>query len=276
MGPGLPDTPAPAGRPAGLLSGLFRLGPACGTCGLRLPVRRGRSLPADLVAQWELTPRWARWFGEREGSRCPWCRSSLRSGQLAAAIVREANRLAGTRARHLRGLFDDPRARALAIAEINSAGQLHRHLARCPGLRYSEYGSRVPGVPSEDLTGLSYADATFDLVVTSDTLEHVPDADAALREILRVLRPGGAHVFSAPVVWDRPSRRRAELRDGRLVHLLPPSHHGDGASDMLVFHEFGADFPERCRAAGFEVELRRDAENEALVTFTARRPRPGA
>lgn len=252
--------------------GLLRVGPACGTCGMRLPRRRAPGLPAELVAQWELTPAWARWFGEREGSRCSWCRSSLRSGQLAAAIVREVNRQAGTSAPHLRALFSDRRTHGLAIAEINSAGQLHRHLARCPGLRYSEYGGRVPGVPSEDLHALSYPDASFDLGVTSDTLEHVPDLDAALRQIFRVLRPGGAHVFSAPVVWDRQSRRRAELRHGALVHLLPASHHGDGASDMLVFHELGADFAERCRAAGFELDLLRDEVNPALVTFTARRP----
>ena len=48
---------------------------------------------------------------------------------------------------------------------------------------------------------------------------------------------------------------------------------GDGRHDMLVFHEFGADVVERCRAAGFELELLRSDDNPALVTFIARRPR---
>jgi len=267
-----------ARRAQELVASWLRVGPACGICGLRLPhlpwLRR-RALWPELVSRWELSPQWARWFDEREGSRCAWCRASLRSGQLARAVVQCVNRQVGSRARHLRALFDDPRARALSIAEINSAGQLHEHLARCPGLRYSEYGSQVPGVPSEDLTGLSYADASLDLVVTSDTLEHVPDVDAALGEIRRVLRPGAAHVFTTPVVWDRPTRRRALLRQGRLVHLLEPSYHGapgDTRSDLLVFHEFGADFPDLCRAAGFELELLRDPDNAALVAFVARRP----
>lgn len=131
-------------------------------------------------------------------------------------------------------------------------------------------------MPSEDLTRLSYGDASFDIATTSDTMEHVPDVDAALREVLRILKPGGAYVFSIPVVWDRATRQRAVLRDGRLEHLLPPSHHGaagDGRHDMLVFHEFGADVVERCRAAGFELELLRSDDNPALVTFIARRPR---
>jgi SAM-dependent methyltransferase len=247
----------------------------CGTCGFVGEPLHKPALWPELVAQWELTPQWADWMAAREGSQCAWCGSSLRASGLASAIVAAVNTRHGTEATRLRSLFDDPRARALAIAEINSAGNLHRHLARCPGLRYSEFGSNYPDVPSEDLTALSYADASFDLVVTSDTLEHVPDIDRALRETLRVLKPGGAHVFTTPVVWDRPTRVRARIENGAVVHLLPPSHHGapkHNADDFLVFYEFGADFTRRCEAAGFELELRRDATNPALVTFIARRP----
>lgn len=252
-----------------------RGGIACGTCGFSgTPLHRAVLWP-ELIQAWELSPDWTRWMDEREGSRCAWCGSSLRSGQLAAAIVVAANAASGSSAAHLSALFRDPRARRLAIAEINSAGNLHRHLARCPGLRYSEFGSASPQVPSEDLMALSYADATFDLVITSDVLEHVPDIDRALRETHRVLRPGGAHVFSVPVVWDRPTRQRATLAAGVLTHLLPASHHGEpgaGKADFLVFYEFGADFVERCAAAGFVLELLRDAHNPAVVTFIARKP----
>jgi len=199
----------------------------------------------------------------------------LRSQQLATAIVRVVNRELGTAAGHLRGLFRDRQARRLSIAEINSAGRLHRYLRRCRGLRYSEYRSRKPWVRSENLTRLSYADASFDLVTTSDVLEHVPDVGVALREIYRVLRPGASHVFTVPIVWDRPTRQRAELRGGRVVHLLAPSYHGsmgEREPDFLVFHEFGGDFVDRVKSAGFEVELMSDESNRALVTLIARRP----
>jgi SAM-dependent methyltransferase len=250
-------------------------GPACANCGFRGRPLHKSALWPELVAQWELSPQWAHWMDEREGSRCAWCGSSLRSAGLAGAIVAAVNTRHGTHAKRLRSLFRDPRARSLSIAEINSAGNLHRVLSACPGLRYSEFGSRTPGVPSQDLTALTYKDASFDMVVTSDTLEHVPDIDRALAEIRRVLKPGGAHVFTTPVVWDRPTRQRARIEGGRVVHLLPPSHHGDpksDAADFLVFYEFGADFPDRCARAGYELELRRDADNPALVTFIARRP----
>ncbi len=250
-------------------------GAACGTCGFAgRPLHRDVLWPG-LIDEWALDAEWARWMNAREGSRCAWCGSSLRSGQLARAIVMVANRRAGSRASHLSQLFRDGQARRLAIAEVNSAGNLHRYLARCRGLRHSEYGSHTPGVASEDLMALSYADAAFDMVITSDTLEHLPDVDRALRETCRVLRPGGAHVFSVPVVWDRPTRQRVRVDHGKLVHLLPPSYHGaaaDAKADFLVFNEFGADFTARCGAAGFEVELVRDAHNPALVTFIARKP----
>jgi SAM-dependent methyltransferase len=250
-------------------------GAACGTCGfVGGPLHRDVLWPG-LIAEWELTPEWTRWMNQREGSRCAWCGSSLRSGQLARAIVDSVNARTGTSATHLSELFRDARARNTTIAEINSAGNLHRYLARCPGLRHSEFGSVSATVPSEDLMELSYADAQFDLVITSDTLEHVPDIDAALSETLRVLKPGGSHVFSVPVVWDRATRRRATLLEGTLTHLLAPSYHGapaEGKSDFLVFYEFGADLVDRCKAAGFEVELLRAAENPAVVTFMARRP----
>ncbi|MBC7717586.1 MAG: class I SAM-dependent methyltransferase, partial [Pseudorhodobacter sp.] len=236
----------------------------CGTCGFKgVPLHRD-ALWRGLIQEWELTPDWARWMNQREGSRCAWCGSSLRSGQLANAIVSVVNAKTGGNAQRLNQLFRSPEAQALDTAEINSAGNLHRHLARCHGLKYSEFGSTSPNVPSQDLTALSYVDNSFDVVITADTLEHVPDIDRALREIHRVLRRGGTHVFSLPVVWGRATRQRATLERGTLTHHLPPSYHGvsaEGKSDFLVFNEFGKDFVARCENAGFELTLLREANN---------------
>lgn len=45
---------------------------------------------------------------------------------------------------------------------------------------------------------LPFADETFDCVVTCDVLEHVLDLNAALRELLRVLKPAGLFVMRVP------------------------------------------------------------------------------
>jgi SAM-dependent methyltransferase len=226
----------------------------------------------ELISAWELSPEWVRYIDAREGTCCGFCYASLRDRQLASAIIKAS----GIEADSLNDLCDSKAFRSLKVAEINAAGGLHAIMERLPNLAYSEFGSTSPGIPSEDLLALSYSDNSFDLVITAETLEHVPDIHVALRETCRVLKPGGVHVFSAPVVWERKcTRQRAALQDGKLVHHLPPSFHGNGvteASDMLVFYEFGSDLVDFCRSAGFEVELLKDAQNPALVTFLARRP----
>jgi SAM-dependent methyltransferase len=49
-----------------------------------------------------------------------------------------------------------------------------------------------------DAARLPLPDASFDLVTSFETLEHVPDACALLSELRRVLRPGGRLVLSTP------------------------------------------------------------------------------
>jgi ubiquinone/menaquinone biosynthesis C-methylase UbiE len=49
-----------------------------------------------------------------------------------------------------------------------------------------------------DATRLQFADATFDRVLCSEVIEHIPDAPRALAEIHRVLKPGGTLAISTP------------------------------------------------------------------------------
>lgn len=50
-------------------------------------------------------------------------------------------------------------------------------------------------------TALPFPDATFDVVVSFDVFEHIPDSDAHLREVRRVLRPGGTYLLQTPNKW---------------------------------------------------------------------------
>ena len=54
------------------------------------------------------------------------------------------------------------------------------------------------GVVRGDATCLPFNDATFDCIVTSEVLEHIDDDTSALREIVRVLRPGGRLAATVP------------------------------------------------------------------------------
>lgn len=109
-------------------------------------------------------------------------------------------------------------------------------------------------IPHQDLTKLTLPPGSFQLVTTNEVLEHVPDLDAALREIARVLMPGGWHVGTHPFRFTNAAGdRRAVVADGEVIHLKIPEYHGNPVSDggSLVFETPAWDIIERARAAGF-------------------------
>jgi SAM-dependent methyltransferase len=57
---------------------------------------------------------------------------------------------------------------------------------------------RLIGVLRGDARRLPFPDATFDVVITSEVLEHVQDDVAAIAEMVRVLKPGGRFAATVP------------------------------------------------------------------------------
>lgn len=59
---------------------------------------------------------------------------------------------------------------------------------------------RLPGVPlvAADAERLPFQDASFDLLLSSDLIEHLPDLGQHLAEAARVLRPGGHYLMKTP------------------------------------------------------------------------------
>ena len=113
-----------------------------------------------------------------------------------------------------------------------------------------------PGVPTgtlhqgfrcEDLEQLTFPDGRFDVVVTQEVLEHVFDYRRAFREVMRTLRPGGAHVFTTPKYKHlRKSQDRSVRTNGEVVHLAEPEYHGnpiDSAGSLVTVH-YGDDIGE--------------------------------
>ena len=106
-------------------------------------------------------------------------------------------------------------------------------------------GSEERGTRCENLERLTYPDNTFDLFVTQDVLEHVFNPDRAVAEIMRVVKPGGAHVFTAPKHKGlRLTAPRAALEQGEIRYLLDPrvSRQPDrrrpGARDVGLWRRF--------------------------------------
>jgi SAM-dependent methyltransferase len=154
-----------------------------------------------------------------------------------------------------------PGWRELSLHESSPDGQLSAFLKKnCPRYSSSHHFANVPRGEykgehrSEDLSQMTFPDGSFDMFITSDVFEHVMDPAAAFEEIARVLKPGGAHVFTMP--WYpqlAQTRQRARIAPGgNIEHLTEPDYHGNpiDASGSLVTFDWGLDFPTFIRKHG--------------------------
>jgi SAM-dependent methyltransferase len=95
-----------------------------------------------------------------------------------------------------------------------------------------------------DMTDMSPIEsASFDIVIACDVLEHIPDDRAALREVHRVLRPGGTAILSVPQFdGDTPTLEDSSLQTPAERERVY------GQSDHV--RNYGADFADRLQGAG--------------------------
>ncbi len=107
----------------------------------------------------------------------------------------------------------------------------------------------------QDLQRLSFASSLFDLIVSNDVFEHIPDLDAALRESGRVLREHGWLLATFPFLRNRESsNRKASIEQGELKLFGEPEVHGNPMqpdAGSLVFEVPAWDLIARAQAAGF-------------------------
>lgn len=93
-----------------------------------------------------------------------------------------------------------------------------------PGTPFGAHDSRF-NTRCESLEALTFPDRSFDLVITQDVMEHIPDPDRAFQEIARVLKPGGAHIFTVPLVrkGEHPAGEPFSIQVGRSSTFWRPS-----------------------------------------------------
>lgn len=99
-----------------------------------------------------------------------------------------------------------------------------------------------------DITDIPYPDASFDVVLCSHVLEHIPDDRKAMRELLRVLKPDGWALLQVPI----DLRRDVTFEDPTVT---------DPAERARLFGQhdhvrwYGRDYPDRLRECGFDVRI---------------------
>jgi hypothetical protein len=195
--------------------------------------------------------------GSRSKGFCPVCQGRTLFLQIGPS-VRESlvciRCRSSSRARALVYVLDQVRPdwKTFDIYESGPAGSASRMMMdECADYIYSQYlphmppGSEEDGIRSENLEELTFVDHSFDLVVTQDVLEHIVHPTKAFREIERVLRSGGRHVFTVPYDATRGTSVTRALvgADGTLQLVLPPEYHYDALSPkgVLVVTDWGVD-----------------------------------
>lgn len=222
----------------------------CGVCGGTSFTSR-QVLWDGLIQEWQLSPAEAGYVDRQQAECCDRCGANLRSIALANAL----RRFLGTSA-VLAEAAASGAGRHVAILEINEAGSLTPVLRTFGNYTFGAY-------PEVDMHALPFADETFDVVIHSDTLEHIANPVHALTECRRVLTRNGALCFTVPIIVGRMSRSR---------HGLPPSYHGNGAvpqDDYRVQTEFGADAWTCLFEAGFTEVSMHAVEYPAGIAFLA-------
>ncbi len=130
----------------------------------------------------------------RPDARCPVC-GSLERHRLFRIVAEKRT-----------DLFDE---RARRVLHIAPEGAIERLVRRLPGVRYLSADLEDPrAMVRMDITDIGYPDGSFDVLLCSHVLEHVPDDRKALREFYRVLSPGGwGMIRSRSRIRRLPTRR---------------------------------------------------------------------
>lgn len=143
--------------------------------------------------------------------------------------------------------------------------KLHKQCKDYTGTHYdpgTELGTTVPRTRwrCEDLERQTFDDESFDLVISQDVFEHVFDPAKAFQEIARTLKPGGAHIFTTPLVNKHdPSEVWASLDEkGEIVYRQEAEYHGNPIDEKgsLVTMHWGYDIADHIhRACGLATTL---------------------
>ncbi len=152
------------------------------------------------------------------------------------------------------------------VLHISPEKHLHNYLAQHAFITSVDYQPQFykkidPRVQFADATQLPFTDNSFDLVIGNHIMEHIPDDAAAMKEIYRVLKPGGRAVLQVPFSMlltatieepaiDDPSRQSALF----------------GQHDHVRIYAL-QDYIERLKKAGFTVYYRSYESLEAFYSI---------
>jgi SAM-dependent methyltransferase len=179
-------------------------------------------------------------FRTRDLSYCPRCNAKARHRRIWLFLERRTT------------LFTDP----TRLLEISPKYSFARRFVRMPNIDFLgvDLGPRPHVAARMDLTALAVRSGSFDAVICVHVLEEIADDRRAMREIHRVLRPGGWALISVPTDLDRPTYEDASI--------TAPADRQRAFGEKAHVRVYGHDIVDRLQDAGFvvRVDLARDVD----------------
>lgn len=170
--------------------------------------------------------------GPSNNSLCPFCKSNERERHVYL-FLKTCTQVLKDRVR---------------ILHLAPEKNLQRVLQRCENIQYVSADLASPlAALHTDINALCLGDESVDVVICNHVLEHIPDDGRAMREIIRVLKPGGWAILQVPI-----SASRNETVDGPSVSSPSERLRLFGQDNHVRL--YGRDYPRRLEAAGFFVE----------------------
>ncbi len=197
----------------------------------------------------------------RETLRCKSCGATMRDRQMAAGLLQLIATRIGQTESNLMAFRQNPHG-SLRILDTDSFSALNRVLRGLPGYTYSQYlPDRRNGETVEDasvnvnLEAMPFSSGNFDVIMTSDVMEHVVDDIQAHREIFRCLAPQGVYLFTAPydpcIVGHKQLTQRAG--SGSQFFILERHIHGDphSKSGIIAHRIYGRQLLDDLKNLGY-------------------------
>ncbi|HMJ45971.1 MAG TPA: methyltransferase domain-containing protein [Ferruginibacter sp.] len=175
--------------------------------------------------------------GYGENIFCPNCGSNARE-RLVIAIISDDISIKNKRILHLspeKNIFNFIKKEALVITSDLE-----------PGF----YRDVDQGIQSHNITHLGFENDYFDIIIGNHILEHIPDDALAMRELFRVLKPGGQAILQVPYSTKIVSTlENKDIKNPRQQSLL------FGQKDHVRIYSLN-DYVARLEWAGFIVAIR--------------------